>query len=132
MDFANAVEVYRVVVNAPCSQGAAGMGTSLAPTFTIGTGFFGRSSVGENIGPQHLVNWTRIAWPDDAEDPVDDLRLRPAGPQGTAARGALRRRAGQVAAAPRPRDARTRPSYHALRDEIRRIIAEELRSALKG
>ena len=48
--YASAVKALRVVVNAPCSQGAAGFGTHLAPSFTIGTGFFGRSSVGENIG----------------------------------------------------------------------------------
>ena len=59
--FASAVESYRVVVNAPCSQGAAGFDTNLAPTFTIGTGYFGRSSIGENIGPQHLIHWTRLA-----------------------------------------------------------------------
>ena len=67
--FAHAVEAYRVVVNAPCSQGAAGFGTHLAPTFTIGTGYFGRSSIGENIGPQHLVHWTRMAYnADDSEE----------------------------------------------------------------
>ncbi len=63
--YSAAVEAYRVVVNAPCSQGAAGFGTYLAPTFTIGTGFFGRSSIGENIGPHHLVHWTRIAYGSD-------------------------------------------------------------------
>jgi len=63
----------RVVVNAPCSQGAAGFGTHLAPSFTIGTGFFGRSSVGENIGPQHLVNWTRIAYSDESSEPFGDF-----------------------------------------------------------
>ena len=39
--YAAAVKALRVVVNAPCSQGAAGFGTHLAPAFTIGTGFFG-------------------------------------------------------------------------------------------
>jgi hypothetical protein len=71
VDFSAAVEVYRVVVNAPCSQGAAGMGTNLAPTYTIGTGFFGRSALGENLGPQHLVHWTRVAWPSDAAVTID-------------------------------------------------------------
>jgi acyl-CoA reductase-like NAD-dependent aldehyde dehydrogenase len=69
IQFASSVEVYRVVVNAPCSQGAAGYGTHLSPTFTIGTGFFGRSSVGENIGPQHLVHWTRLAY--NVDEPGD-------------------------------------------------------------
>jgi len=62
INYAASVEAYRVVVNAPCSQGAAGYETNLAPTFTIGTGFLGRSSIGENIGPQHLVHWTKMAY----------------------------------------------------------------------
>jgi len=61
--FASALPVYRVVVNAPCSQAAAGFGSHLAPSFMIGTGFAGRSSIGENVGPQHLVHWTKVALP---------------------------------------------------------------------
>ena len=68
--FSQKVPVYRVVVNAPCSQGAAGFATNLPPSFTIGTGFSGRSSIGENMGPQHLVHWTRIAY---AKDQTADL-----------------------------------------------------------
>src|SRR5690348_6569298 len=71
--FAGAVKALRFVVNAPCAQGAAGFGTHLAPSFTIGTGFFGRSSVGENIGPKHLVNWTRIAYSDEASESFGDF-----------------------------------------------------------
>ena len=37
---------------------------------TIGTGFFGRSSVGENLAPKHLVNWTRVAY-----NSGDDVRF---------------------------------------------------------
>ena len=73
MAYSAAVESYRVVVNAPCSQGAAGFDTNLAPTFTVGTGFFGRSSVGENIGPQHLVNWTKVAWHKDEAGDLAEL-----------------------------------------------------------
>lgn len=71
--FSQAMPVYRVVVNAPCSQGAAGFATHLPPTFTVGTGFRGRSSVGENVGPQHLVHWTRIAYNSDASVPFDQF-----------------------------------------------------------
>src|SRR6185295_859314 len=71
--FGQAVKALRVVVNAPCSQGAAGFATHLAPTFTIGTGFFGRSSVGENIEPKHLVNWTRIAYNSDPSEAFGDF-----------------------------------------------------------
>ncbi len=75
LQFSNALPVYRVVVNAPCSQGAAGFGTHLPPSFMIGTGFAGRSSVGENVGPQHLVHWTRIAYNSDASVPFDQFDL---------------------------------------------------------
>jgi acyl-CoA reductase-like NAD-dependent aldehyde dehydrogenase len=71
--FSQKVPVYRVVVNAPCSQGAAGFATNLPPSFTIGTGFAGRSSIGENMGPQHLVHWTRIAYAKDL--PADLSKL---------------------------------------------------------
>ncbi|MEQ8666572.1 MAG: aldehyde dehydrogenase family protein [Rhodospirillales bacterium] len=132
MDYAAAVEVYRVVVNAPCSQGAAGFGTGLAPTFTIGTGFFGRSSVGENVGPGHLVNWTRISWHED-DAPVftsDDLgNLRHLGPLPKAPSdgvpGESRAPLTSTAASA------TNTSPDELRAQIRAIIAEELRAALK-
>ncbi|WP_108881570.1 aldehyde dehydrogenase family protein [Anderseniella sp. Alg231-50] len=134
-DFAAAVECYRVVVNGPCSQGAAGMGTGLAPTFTIGTGFFGRSSIGENIGPQHLVNWTRIAW--NQSDGKPDLErlgnLHHRGPLPAAPSdgvpGKSRAMAGNNVRAARNDDT---GSPDAMRNEIRRIIAEELRDLLKG
>ena len=65
MAYGAALEVLRVVVNAGSSLGSAGVGTGLAPSMTIGTGFFGRSSVGENLQPKHLVQWTRLAYNED-------------------------------------------------------------------
>ncbi len=135
MDYAAAVEVYRVVVNAPCSQGAAGFATHLDPSFTVGTGFFGRSSVGENIGPQHLVNWTRIAWNKDAGATIDlaELgRMHLPGPLPRAPSDGvpgLGRPQGQT-----PGETRVGggdPSRDALREQIREIIAAELRDLLK-
>lgn len=134
LDFAARVEAYRVVVNAPCSQGAAGFGTDLAPSFTIGTGFFGRSSIGENIGPQHLVHWTRIALDEDAAALMAGFPralLSHPGPlpqapaDGVPNMGAPggRQRGGQSSGDGLPLG---------LRDEIRRIVAEELRQALRG
>ncbi len=67
MAYGAALEVLRIVVNAGSSLGSAGVGTGLAPSMTIGTGFFGRSSVGENLQPKHLVQWTRLA---SNEDPA--------------------------------------------------------------
>jgi acyl-CoA reductase-like NAD-dependent aldehyde dehydrogenase len=135
MDYAAAVEVYRVVVNAPCSQGAAGFGTGLAPTFTIGTGFFGRSSVGENIGPQHLVNWTRIAWRQDAGAPVEGLQLGKLKHPGPLPKAPADGVPGESRPAPRLAEVggqETGRSNDELREQIRKIIADELREILKG
>ena len=126
--YAMAVEAYRVIVNAPCSQGAAGFATHLPPTYTIGTGFFGRSSIGENIGPQHLIHWTRIAWSTEAALPADLnalLDLDHKGPLPTAP-------ADGVGGRPPRQLARVHSGDNALRDEIRKIIAEELRDALRN
>ncbi len=60
--FGAELNVLRTPVNAPCSTGASGFDTNLAPTMTVGTGFFGRSSVGDNVGPEHLVQWSKVAW----------------------------------------------------------------------
>ena len=60
--FGAELNVLRTPVNAPCSTGASGFATHLAPTMTVGTGFFGRSSVGDNVGPEHLVQWSKVAF----------------------------------------------------------------------
>lgn len=137
LDFSAAVEAYRVVVNAPCSQGAAGFDTHLAPTFTIGTGYFGRSSVGENIGPQHLVHWTRAAWNVDASEQMGSfagLELRREGPLPVAPADGV---PGEGAGSRAPRPAARAASAPGggidagLREELRQLIAEELRAALR-
>lgn len=63
------LDVNRTVVNKGTSMGVIGAGTGLAPTFTIGTGFAGRSSIAENVGPEHLINWKKIAFPTGAAAP---------------------------------------------------------------
>ena len=68
MAFAAALPALRVAVNAGCSLGAAGFETHLGPSMTIGTGFAGGSSLGDNLTPQHLVNFTRIAYNKDASE----------------------------------------------------------------
>lgn len=129
--YASAVESYRVVVNAPCSQGAAGFETNLAPSFTIGTGYFGRSSIGENIGPQHLVHWTRLAYNSDPAEAMGDysaLSPRFDGPLPPAPSDG-------VPGSPKP----PKPTLVSVsngvdatvREEIRKLIAEELRDMLK-
>lgn len=137
VDFARAVEAYRVVVNSPCSQGAAGFATNLAPTFTIGTGYFGRSSVGDNIGPHHLVHWTSVAYNSDPHEVFGDyskVDFRLEGPIPEAPSGGLPYLDGDTSS-PKPSalsheaigrlDAKTRA-------ELRKLIVEEIRDALKG
>lgn len=131
MAFASAVEAYRVVVNVPCTQGAAGFQTALAPTFTVGTGYFGRSSIGENIGPKHLVHWTRLAYNSDASEPFGDyrgLRSELAGPLPQAPSDGVPGSNGYRA---RPADAAPGGISNVTREELRRMIAEELRAALR-
>jgi acyl-CoA reductase-like NAD-dependent aldehyde dehydrogenase len=142
--YASAVKALRVVVNAPCSQGAAGFGTHLAPSFTIGTGFFGRSSVGENIGPQHLVNWTRIAYSDEAGEAFGEFSgleswnnqpLLPLGREAPMTIGRLQegseRADESLFAHPGGAAGMMDDEIAMMRDEIRRIVLEELRSALR-
>jgi acyl-CoA reductase-like NAD-dependent aldehyde dehydrogenase len=87
--FASAVPALRTVVNAGCSLGASGFETNLGPSMTIGTGFLGGSSVGDNLTPHHFVHFARIAYNKDAGEAfgsfagLDPLRLprtAPAGP----------------------------------------------------
>ncbi len=130
MTYASTVEAYRVVVNAPCSQGAAGFGTHLAPTFTVGTGYFGQSSIGENIGPQHLIHWTRLICNQDTSEVFGDyhgLEQAFAGPLPTAPSDG-------VPDSPMQRhlSATTPSSTVATREELRHLIAEELHALLKN
>jgi len=67
--YANAVPALRIVVNVGCSLGAAGFETHLGPSMTIGTGFAGGSSVGENLKPENFVNMARIAYNSSEAEP---------------------------------------------------------------
>ena len=73
MRYAARVPVLRVAVNAGNSTGSAGLDTNLAPSMTLGTGFVGRSSIGENLEPRHLVNWTRAAYNSDSSVPFGNF-----------------------------------------------------------
>jgi len=139
MAYGAAVKALRVVVNAPCSQGAAGYGTHLAPAFTIGTGFFGSSSIGENVGPQHLINWTRIAYNDDPKEVFGDFTgLDPwsGGPALALGREAPMSLGRLQEGAEAPGQALPAQGGGAdiaqLREEIRRMVLEELRGVLRS
>ena len=138
--FAASMDVLRVAVNVGCSTGAAGFDTFLPPTMTIGTGFFGRSSVAENVGPEHLLQWTKIAYNKAADVPFGDFAglalpepaTRPRLPEGKIdysfdwVGGRPSRPSNAAAAAA---DDTIDPDD--LRAEIRQLILEELR-AIRG
>lgn len=132
LTFAAGMNVYRVVVNAPCSQGAAGFATHLPPTFTIGTGYFGRSSLGENAGPQHLVHWTRLAYSKDSALPSDALQSESISEclKGSPLSPARR----ETPALPRESAAaRTTGSANDTdRELLRQLISQELRNLTRG
>lgn len=122
--FASAVDVLRVVVNAPNSTGVAGFDTNLAPTMTVGTGFAGRSSLGENLGPQHLVNWSKVAYTKDPRATFPDFaELRPW------ERDTLEE---ESMVSGRPTGGSSTVDISAeLRESIRRMIVEELRDVVE-
>jgi hypothetical protein len=148
MEYGAAVEVLRVAVNVGNSLGSAGLETNLAPTMTIGTGFFGRSSVGENLHPSHLVQWTRLAYNRDPAEPFGDFTglipwqasagrngdrgSVPPYPVASNQRGDHPATASGGGQAYRPaRSELNGADASALREEIRRLILEEL-SQLAG
>ncbi len=117
MAFAAALPALRVAVNAGCSLGASGYETNLGPSMTIGTGFAGGSSLSDNLTPQHLMQYSRIAYNKDASEAfgrfagLDPLNLpKPARP----------------AASP----VVSNPESDELRRELRKIILEELNAVL--
>jgi acetaldehyde dehydrogenase / alcohol dehydrogenase len=143
--FGAGCDVLRVSVNVGNSLGSSGIETHLAPTMTIGTGYAGGSSVGENLRPDHLVNWVRLAHNADAKVSMGDFSgLSP-----------WRASAGPVPAYPTPSNTRGEPPRNrrptadttpdttadttadtqtddGMRDELRRIIIEELRDLIGG
>jgi acetaldehyde dehydrogenase (acetylating) len=52
----------RILVNTGSTQGATGASTGLMPSFTLGCGTWGGSSVSENVSPIHLINIKRVAY----------------------------------------------------------------------
>ena len=52
----------RILVNTGSSMGGTGASTGLLPSFTLGCGSWGGSSVSENVSPLHLVNIKKVAY----------------------------------------------------------------------
>lgn len=137
-DFAAQVPVLRVSVNVGNSTGSSGLETNLAPSMTIGTGFVGRSSIGENLQPQNLINWARIAYNSDSAVPMGNFAgidpwHSPAGPVPEYPRASNDRHGAPVTPR-RPYPTATRssdPGLDVLRAELRALVAEELAQLIK-
>lgn len=52
----------RILVNTGGSQGGTGASTGLSPSFTLGCGTWGGSSISENVTPKHLINIKKVAY----------------------------------------------------------------------
>jgi acyl-CoA reductase-like NAD-dependent aldehyde dehydrogenase len=119
-----AVRVLRVAVNAPGSTGAAGLDTYLAPTMTVGTGFFGRSSLTENLQPRDLLQWTQVAYTSDPSEAFGDF----SGPEPWSAAPPV----SPATHASAPAQAAQPANGGLSREELRRLILEELREVVRG
>jgi acetaldehyde dehydrogenase/alcohol dehydrogenase len=144
MDFGASVDVLRVSVNVGNSLGSSGISTALAPSMTVGTGFFGRSSLTENLEPKHLVQWTRMAYDSDPAEAFGNFSgLVPwETPAGPVPPYPVASNMADLGGGPQPHHAvgagltgheqqAGGPAYggldtHALRDLIRQLVVEEL------
>jgi acetaldehyde dehydrogenase (acetylating) len=59
---AEAMPVFRIVVNTQASMGATGYTTGLAPAMSLGCGAWAGNITSDNITPLHLINVKRLAW----------------------------------------------------------------------
>jgi acyl-CoA reductase-like NAD-dependent aldehyde dehydrogenase len=144
MEFGASVDVLRISVNVGNSLGSSGISTALAPSMTVGTGFFGRSSLTENLEPKHLVQWTRMAYDSDPAEAFGNFSgLVPwETPAGPVPPYPVASNMADLGGGPQPRHAvgagltgheqqAGGPAYggldtHALRDLIRQLVVEEL------
>jgi acyl-CoA reductase-like NAD-dependent aldehyde dehydrogenase len=136
--FGTQLPVYRIAVNGSAPFVSSGYDSGLPPSVTIGTGYFGRSSVGENVGPDHLIHWTRIAYNEDPAEVMGDID------------GAMARWDAERGRKPEPsirlilsesvgadqvvsisNDEVSSMIRSEIKDMIREIVLEELRDALK-
>ena len=134
MSYGAAVDVLRVTVNVGNSLGSSGIETNLPPSMTIGTGYVGRSSVGENLQPKHLVQWTRLAY--NADNVVEfpsffglnpwESPVGPIPPYPVASNAQHTNRPSTKTSTPTVRREPLSTESVALREEIRRLVAEEL------
>ena len=59
--FGQEIEASRILVNVAASFGCVGIGSGLAPSFTLGCGTFGGNSTTDNVTYTHLLNIKRLS-----------------------------------------------------------------------
>jgi hypothetical protein len=136
-DFAAQVPVLRVSVNVGNSTGSSGLETNLPPSMTLGTGFVGRSSLGDNLRPNNLMNWTRIAYNSDSGVAMPNFAgITPW--RSLPAQSPVPRASNERDGAPQPRhngypivSRASEPGLDALRAELRQLVIEELAQLIK-
>jgi acetaldehyde dehydrogenase (acetylating) len=62
-EYARRMPAYRVIANSPTSLGSTGITTNLFPAMTLGCGAVAGNGTSDNIGPLHLINIKRLAYP---------------------------------------------------------------------
>jgi acyl-CoA reductase-like NAD-dependent aldehyde dehydrogenase len=133
VQYGAAVRVLRVSVNVGNSLGGAGIETHLPPSMTVGTGFLGGSSLSENLRPDHLVQWVRLAWNADAAVNVPDvLTISPwAAPSCPVPPYPVASNTVDVGPAASPAAAAAAGDEGELREAIRRMIVAELHDIVR-
>ncbi|MCG7521949.1 aldehyde dehydrogenase family protein [Ruegeria sp. Ofav3-42] len=125
VEYGRALPVCRISVNAEGVLGSSGVVTNLNASATIGTGFFGRSSVDRNVGAESLVQWTRVAYNTDPSEVLGDME------------GAVRDSQAAIEAAVTPAlaAAAAEPATHLAgldRDLLKSLLREILTEELSG
>jgi acetaldehyde dehydrogenase (acetylating) len=62
-EYAMRMPAFRVLVNTPAPQGSTGITTGILPSMTLGCGAMAGNITSDNVGPMHLVNVKRLAYP---------------------------------------------------------------------
>jgi acetaldehyde dehydrogenase (acetylating) len=75
-EFGLRVPAMRVLVNTPAPHGSTGITTNLFPAMTLGCGAAAGNATSDNIGPLHLINVKRIAYPVRANDEASETHTR--------------------------------------------------------
>ena len=149
LHYADALPVLRVAVNVGNSTGSAGLDTNLAPSMTIGTGMNGNSNLDENLQPKHLISWSRIAHNADDREPMGNFggletwqrhdAQVPAYPYpsndprfGTQGSPPTLHEVGKVGISIESRILKQAGGDDALRNEIRRLVAQEISQMMRS